>query len=174
MLSNKEIDKYLLEINEYLTKEKKTGDIILAGGAVMTLVYGARESTKDIDALFKPSSEMRDIIGKIAKKYNLSNDWLNDSVKGFFTSEMKTTIYKKYSNLTIYTLDTEAMLALKLTSARFDSKDQEDSIFLMNCLKIDDINQLYKIVDKYIPKNRKTINSHYFIQDSFEKYKKNK
>lgn len=170
MLSNKEIDKYLLEINEYLKEDDNTGEIVLAGGAVMALIYGARESTRDVDALFKPSTEMRNIIEKVAKKNKLSSDWLNDSVKGFFTDKMNTIVYKEYSNLVIYALDTEAMLALKLTSARFDSKDQEDSIFLMKCLNIKNIDQLYKIVDKYIPKNRKTINSHYFIQDTFEKY----
>lgn len=172
MLSNKEIDKYLLEINEYLKEDNKTGEIVLAGGAVMALIYGARQSTRDVDALFKPSTEMRNIIEKVAKKNKLSNDWLNDSVKGFFTDKMNTIVYKEYSNLVIYALDTEAMLALKLTSARFDSKDQEDSIFLMRWLKIKNVDQLYRIVDEYIPKNRKTINSHYFIQDTFEKYSK--
>lgn len=136
----------------------------------MALVYGARGSTKDIDALFEPSSKMREIISKIAYKHNLQEDWLNDSVKGFFTEQMQSDLYKEYSNLTIYTINAEAMLAMKLTSARFESNDQEDSLFLMNYLNITNIDQLYRIVDRYIPKNRKTINSHYFIQDTFEKY----
>lgn len=59
MLERKEIEKLLLEINLYLKKENKEGEIILAGGAVMSLVYGARNSTHDIDALFKLSEEMR-------------------------------------------------------------------------------------------------------------------
>lgn len=170
MLNVLEIEKYLKEIDNRLKKNGKTGDIVLAGGAVMALVYGARQSTKDIDALFKPSSEMRKIINDIASDYKLPNDWLNDGVKGFFTENMNKQVYREYDNLTIYTLDAEAMLALKLTSARPMSKDQEDSIFLMHVLKIKDVEQLYNIVDKYIPKNRKTITSHYFILDTFEKY----
>ena len=70
----------------------------------------------------------------------------------------------------VYTINAEAMLAMKLTSARFESNDQEDSLFLMNYLDIKNKEQLYEIVDKYIPENRKTVNSHYFIQDTFEKY----
>lgn len=134
-------------------------------------MYGARGSTKDIDALFEPSMEMRKIISRIAHKYNLQEDWLNDSVKGFFTEQMQSDLFKEYSNLIIYTINAEAMLAMKLSSARFESNDQEDSLFLMNYLNITSRDQLYKIVDKYIPKDRKTINSHYFIQDTFDKYK---
>lgn len=171
MLNVKDIEKYLKEINIKLKDSGKTGDIVLAGGAVMALVYGARNATKDIDALFKPSTEMRKIINDIASKYNLPEDWLNDGVKGFFTSNMNKKVYKQYSNLTIYTLDAEAMLALKLSSARPESKDQDDSIFLMNVLNIKDVEELYEIVDKYIPKNRKTVGSHFFIQDTFDKYK---
>lgn len=174
MLSVKEIEKYLKEVNEHLLKINKEGEIILAGGAVMALVYGARNSTKDIDALFVPSTEMRDIIKNISIKYNLTRDWLNDGVKGFFTSSMNKQLYKEYSNLVIYSLDAEAMLALKLTSARNESKDQADALFLMKYLKIDNIEQLYEIVDKYIPKSRKTVNSHYFIMDCFDKYSKRK
>lgn len=173
MLNVKEIENYLIEINENLKQKNKTGEIVLAGGAVMALVYGARNATKDIDALFEPSIEMREIIEKIARKHNLQKDWLNDSVKGFFTNKMQTDVYKEYSNLTIYSINAEAMLAMKLTSARFESNDQEDSLFLMNHLKINSIEQLYRIIEKYIPKNRRTINSHYFIQDTFEKYSKN-
>jgi len=170
MINANDIEKYLLEINEYLKKEDRNGEIVLAGGAVMALVYRARNSTQDIDALFKPSTEIRGIITKIAKKHNLQKDWLNDGVKGFITDKMKQDIYAEYSNLTIYTINAESLLAMKLTSARFDSKDQSDALFLMNYLKIKNINQLYKIVDKYIPENRHTINSHYFIQDTYDKY----
>lgn len=170
MLTVNEIENYLIEINEYLKQDDKTGEIVLAGGAVMALVYGARGATKDIDALFEPSSQMREIISKIAHKHNLQDDWLNDSVKGFFTERMQPDLYKEYSNLSIYTINAEAMLAMKLTSARFESNDQEDSLFLMNYLDIKNKEQLYEIVDKYIPENRKTVNSHYFIQDTFEKY----
>lgn len=172
MLNVKDIEKYFIEIDLRLKERDKTGDIVLAGGAVMALVYGARDTTKDIDALFKPSLEMRKIISDIALKYNLPEDWLNDGVKGFFTSDMNKMLYKKYDNLTVYTLDAEAMLALKLSSARPESKDQDDSIYLMNVLKIKEIDELYNLVDKYIPNNRKTVGSHFFIQDTFDKYYK--
>lgn len=171
MLTVEQIEKYLEEINSILNKTNSEGEIILAGGAVMALVYGARNSTKDIDALFKPSDKFRNIINSVARKYNLNSDWLNDGVKGFFTDKMHTNVYKKYSNLIVYTLDAESMLALKLTSARFDSHDQDDSIYLMNVLKINSLEDLFAIVDKLIPMNRLTINCHYFILDTFEKYK---
>ena len=54
------------------------------------LVYNARNSTHDIDAIFKPSSEFREIIAEIAEENDLDSDWLNDGVKGFLNEKLKT------------------------------------------------------------------------------------
>lgn len=60
---------------------------------------------------------MREIIDEIANENSLDSDWLNDGVKGFFTDKMHADLYKEYSNLSVYTINAESMLALKLTSA---------------------------------------------------------
>jgi len=52
----------------------------MLGGAVVSLVHGARESTKDIDETFQPKELMREIIADIADKYGLENDWMNKGV----------------------------------------------------------------------------------------------
>lgn len=53
-------------VNEQLAVRNKNGGILPAGGAALTLVYNARESTMDIDAYldayFRPKEDMRPII----------------------------------------------------------------------------------------------------------------
>lgn len=170
MLSKNDIEKLLIEVNEKLKERGKFGEIIIAGGATLALVFNARNTTKDIDALFRPSQEMREIINEIANENDLDSDWLNDGVKGFFTEKMRADLYKEYSNLSVYTVNAESMLALKLTSARFDSKDMADSIVLMKHIGIKSEDELFNIIEKYTTKNQQTINSHYFTKEAFLKY----
>ena len=56
-----EINKYLCLINEKLAAKDMKGEICLYGGALMCLVYNARPSTKDVDAVFQPASIIREI-----------------------------------------------------------------------------------------------------------------
>ena len=50
-----EILKYLDLLSKKLQQRNAKGEICLYGGAVMCLVYDARPSTKDVDAIFQPA-----------------------------------------------------------------------------------------------------------------------
>ncbi len=63
------------------------------------------------------------------------------------------------------------MLALKLTSARVDSQDMDDSITLMRHLNIKSEEQLFDLVEKYTEKNQQTPRSYYFTKEAYNKYK---
>lgn len=78
MLTKEQIENYLEELNSHLAEEGIIGEVVLCGGAVMTLAYDARLSTKDIDGIFAPSTAIRTIIKTMAVKYNLEEDWFND------------------------------------------------------------------------------------------------
>lgn len=171
MLSKQDIEKYLEEINDKLRAKGQYGEIVIAGGAALSLVFNARQSTHDIDAYFQPSSEFREIINEIANEHNLNNDWLNDGVKGFIMPTMKQEQYKQYSNLVVYNIDAKGLLAMKLTSARVASKDFDDCLFLMKHLDIKNENELFEIVEKYANPNQLTPRSNFFIQEVFIKYK---
>jgi len=170
-LTKQDMLKYFEEINEQLSKQNITGDIVMAGGAALTLVYGARNSTQDIDAAFSPKEAFGDIIKTIGNKYGLRNDWLNDGVKGFFTEKMKFSIYKQYSNLTIRSMDAESLLAMKLTAARADTKDASDSITLMKHLQIKTIEEVFDIIEKNAYENLLTAKVKFFTMEVYEQYK---
>lgn len=169
-LSKQDILKYFEQINIRLAKENKYGEILIAGGAALTLVFNARQSTYDIDAIFRPKEDMRAIIKSMAEEYNINEDWLNDGVKGFITNNMKSSTYLECSNLTVSSLDAECLLAMKLTSARSLSKDMEDSIFLMGILKIRSQQELFALIEKYTHPNQQTMQAKYFTIEVFERY----
>jgi len=50
--------KYFEEINQHLVSQNMYGEILITGGAALTLVFGARDSTRDIDAVFHPIDDM--------------------------------------------------------------------------------------------------------------------
>ena len=54
----------------------------------MCLVFKTRCSTKDVDGIFAPATEMRKAIAHVGRKQHIEEDWLNDAVKGFFTNEL--------------------------------------------------------------------------------------
>ncbi|MBU1903909.1 MAG: hypothetical protein KJ573_10005 [Proteobacteria bacterium] len=66
-----EILRYLHLLSEKLQQQNVKGEICLYGGAVMCLVYDARPSTKDVDAIFQPAKTMREAAKEIATKFFL-------------------------------------------------------------------------------------------------------
>ena len=170
-LSKKDIVKYLKLINEELVKAEETAEIVLLGGCAMVLMYDARKSTKDIDAIFNNKSKMRECVKMIAKNNNLNDDWLNDAAKSFITPKMKTVEVTKFSNLKIKVFDLESLLVLKLISARALTNDFSDSLILLENSSIKNIEELYELVEKYAPEDLLTPRVDYFIQEVWKKYR---
>jgi len=169
-LTKNEMLMYFEEINRHLARLDKHGEILIAGGAALAMVFNARNSTYDIDAIFHPAEDMRKITKDIAIKYDLPEDWLNDGIKGYITDKMKQEIYLKFPHLTVANIDAVGLLAMKLTSARVDTKDMEDSIFLMKSLNICEEKELFDIIEKHVYPNQQTIASKYFTKEAYERY----
>jgi hypothetical protein len=59
MLTAPQIARLFQLLNHELARRAVSGEMYLVGGAVMCLVFRAREATKDIDALLVPAAELR-------------------------------------------------------------------------------------------------------------------
>lgn len=65
-IGNEEILQNFELINVELKSMDMHGEILIAGGASMCLVFSARSATKDIDAIYEPKSVINTIAAKIA------------------------------------------------------------------------------------------------------------
>ena len=117
-LTRDEMVRYLEEINNRLAAIGESGEIVMLGGAVVSLVHGERGSTKDIDATYWPKEAIQEIINDMAQEYDLADDWMNNDAEGFLTSTMPYELFLDLPNLKVYNMDNESMLALKCASAR--------------------------------------------------------
>jgi hypothetical protein len=84
-LSVSDINRALDALSEELVGLGERAEIAIVGGAALVLLFGARETTKDVDAFFvKPNaSKFREAGARVAGRLNLPDDWLNDAAKGF-------------------------------------------------------------------------------------------
>ena len=166
--------QYFEEINDSLSEISQFGEIVLTGGAALTLVFNARNATRDVDAVFHPTADMRKIISSMATKHNLPSDWLNDLVKPFVTDKLTKELHLEYSNLKVYSVDAESLLAMKLAAARVETQDANDSIFLMKHLNIQTEKEVFDILDKYVDPFLRKPSVKFFVIEVFEKYSREK
>ncbi len=123
MLDSKAILRLFSALNDELRGMGVRGEIGICGGAVMCLVFNARESTKDVDAIFHPTREIRYASKAVADRLGVPEDWLNDAAKGYFLSQPPVHDVVELSNLRVWAPQADYMLAMKCVSARFDSHD---------------------------------------------------
>jgi hypothetical protein len=152
-LSRADISRLLELLNSELAKEEVIGEIFLVGGAVMTLVYQARPSTKDLDAFFIPAKAVRRAAARVAAAHELPPDWLNDAVKGFLSKDGTFTQYATLSNLRVMVADPSYLLAMKCLSMRLGAEfsDESDVRYLLRHLNISDYKEALNVIQRYYP-----------------------
>lgn len=165
MLDVKMIKKLFKALNDELFQLKVVGEIGLCGGAVMCLVYQARKATKDIDAIFEPTAQIRKASKKVAAQFGLPKDWLNDAAKTYFHIDPPREEVLQLSNLRVWAPRADYMLAMKCISARFDTHDRDDVQFLLNYLKLKRPEDVFKIVAKYYPSSRVPAKTQFLIEE---------
>lgn len=165
MLTKKLITKLLNELNDELKKLSVVGELGLCGGAAMCLVFNARKATQDIDAIFAPTREIRQAAKSLQKKHGLSEDWLNDAIKGFIHKAPPQKNVLTLSNLRVWSPTAKYMLAMKCISARWDSHDKDDIIFLMDLLELKKPQAVYKIICRYYPRKAIPPNTQFVIEE---------
>ena len=133
------IDLYLKEVaREYrkLVGKEMPAEMILIGGASILINYGFRNMTTDIDALILAASSMKDAINKVGDRFGLPSGWLNADFKNTvsYTPKLEdfSVYYKTYSNvLTIRTVASEYLIAMKLRSGRQYKSDLSDVLGIL-------------------------------------------
>lgn len=133
------LDYYLSELaREFRRLNGKScpAEIILIGEASLLVNYGFREMTYDMDAIISASSAMKDAINKVGDQYGLPNGWLNTdfiTTKSFTPKLIEySEYYRTFANiLTIRTIASEYLIAMKLMSGRKYKNDLSDIIGIL-------------------------------------------
>ncbi len=133
------IDIYLREVAKEYRKQigkNMPAEIILIGGAAVLVNYGFRNMTTDIDAVILAASVMKDVINRVGDRFNLPNGWLNQDFVRTESYSPKISqfseFYRTYSNvLTIRTIASEYLIAMKLRSGRQYKSDLSDVLGIL-------------------------------------------
>jgi hypothetical protein len=167
MLNKSTLEKAFNRLNDALAHKNIKGEVCLYGGAVMCLVYDARPSTKDVDAIFHPTKELRDLISQIGREMDLGDQWLNDGVKGFVVDHPRRVLFEK-SHLRLLVPEPDYLLAMKVLAVRVDTSDAEDVRFLIKRLGLTTPAQVFEILEQYYPKNQIRPATQFFVEELFE------
>jgi hypothetical protein len=167
MLSASRIRELLNALNAELAREAVRGELFLAGGAVMCLVFHAREATKDVDALLVPAAELRRAAESVANREGLPPAWLNDAVKGFFSETGRFEIYTELSHLRIFAPHPEYLLAMKCLALRLgeEYQDREDVAILLRILKMTSLADAEAALARYYPLERYPAKARYVLEE---------
>lgn len=154
--SKQEIEALFERLNEELARIGITGEVYLAGGAVMYLVFDARRSTKNVAAFFRPAKEVRAAAQRVALAAGMPGEWLNDAVKGYLSERGDFHPYLDLSNLRVLTASPEYLLAMKCLAMRLGEEfhDEDDVRFLLRYLNLTDYRKALEIVTRYYPAER--------------------
>ncbi len=161
-------------MSDELARHGTTGELCLFGGTVMVLAFAARPSTKDVDAIFRPTQIIRTIAGSIGNEKGLPEKWLNDAAKGFISARHETTAENlpQFPNLRLTMPIPEYLLAMKCMASRIgavetDADDVKDIIFLVRHLHLKNPNEVTELVASYYPADRIPIKSQYLVEGLF-------
>src|SRR5215475_12652075 len=165
-MTTQEIEKYLEALNDELDRMGIKGEICLYGGAVMCLVYQARPATKDVDAVFKPTSEIRKAAERVAMAFGLPPDWLNDAVKAFVVTHPQRAILD-FPALKVYAPEPDYLLAMKTLASRVDGADRLDILFLIRLLGLKTAADVFSILEQYYPRQQIKPATQFFVEELF-------
>ena len=155
-LSKQEIHRLLELLNDELLTSSVHGSIYLVGGAVMCLVYGARDSTKGLDGYFEPTRTIREAAARVAARAGVDEHWLNDGATGYFSESGSFSPFLELSNLEVLCADAKYLLAMKCLAMRIgeEFQDLDDIRYLLRHLGVRSYEHALEIIGQYHPTDR--------------------
>jgi hypothetical protein len=133
-------------------------EVSLYGGAVFTVLYGSRDSTKDVDTVVQPSDLARSLAVQVAREQELPEDWLNDDVRFFLADKeaKRHLIGDEFGPGLQVSVPTAAyLLATKLRACRAPQPgyagDYADIGFLVHKMEISSLTDAERIYKRFFP-----------------------
>jgi predicted nucleotidyltransferase len=138
-------------LNSELERADASAELYVVGGAVMCLALGARDATRDVDALFKPTNVVREAAARVAVAAGVPNSWLNDAVKAWLSPRGEYDEYLELSHLSAFVAQPNYLLAMKCVAMRLgeEFRDLDDVRYLLRHLNITNAKDALALVTRY-------------------------
>lgn len=144
------------------------GELLLAGGAVMVIVYEVEKVTRDVDGvILEGHGAVTDAAHRVAAELHLPRGWLNEGVSVYLSTQPDPAAIPIFDhpNLAVMAVSAEHLLALKARAAR--AQDLPDLQTLCAALEVDSAADIVRIVDRFFPEDPLTPRSRAIIDDLF-------
>lgn len=133
MLTREEAESALNELVAALELRRHKSRIYIVGGAALMLGFGARDATKDVDAVVTPRDEITSVVVEIARRRGLTDDWLNSAAAMYVPSwpdDPNPRVIIATERVEISIASAEMLLAMKIHASR-GRQDIDDLRFLL-------------------------------------------
>jgi hypothetical protein len=150
-LTRTEIRRLFELLDAELAAAGAEGELYLVGGAVICLALAARDATRDVDALFRPTRVVREAARRVAAKAGLSEAWLNDAVKGYLGNRSDFEPFLELPHLRVFVASPSYLLAMKCAAMRLGAEfhDLDDVRYLLRYLNVPTVGEALAIVTRY-------------------------
>ncbi len=154
ILSRIHIENALKRLGDLLQKQNEHVELITAGGVISVLLFGSRNMTRDIDAIFpdKQRDLLVTLIEQVSREQNLpggKHAWLNDGVSFFGLETKSNNVIFKHSHLTLYSASWYELLGMKLSGAWRRDSDFDDAIEILKKIGSDKKTEILEKSLKY-------------------------
>jgi hypothetical protein len=166
-LTKADILRLFALLNAELEVHGTVGEVYVVGGAVMCLALEARDSTRDIDASFRPAKLVREAAARVASHEKVPADWLNDAVKGFLSPRGTFDDYLDLPNLHVFVAQPAYLLAMKCAAMRIGEEyhDVDDVRYLLRYLNITTVADAINVITAYFDESQFPLKTRYALEE---------
>jgi hypothetical protein len=155
-LTKSDIRRCFELLDDELASVGVEGELYLVGGAVMCLALDARPATRDVDAYFRPTREIREAAVRVADRAGVPTTWLNDAVKAYLSPQGEFDPYLELPHLRVFVAQPAYLLAMKCAALRLGEEfhDLDDVRYLLRYLNVTTSDEALGIVTRYFAESQ--------------------
>lgn len=133
----------------------------------MCLAFDARPATRDVDALFRPTREIREAAARVANRVGVPATWLNDAVKTWLSPQGDFSPYLELSNLCVFVAQPAYLLAMKCVAMRIGEEfhDLDDVRYLLRYLNLTSVDEALAVVMSYFDETQVPAKTRFALEE---------
>lgn len=159
----------LAELVEELVGSGASARIRVVGGAAVALAVGREGVTRDVDALFAASAQVRRAAQTLAERYDWPANWLNEDVKMFathFDGSDDWAVEIECGKVCVEVARPSLLLAMKLLAGR-GRRDEEDIERLIDACEVRSVQEADAIFARFYPEHEMAMPARRQLEDRF-------